>query len=277
MKLYKSLVKQYKNLNDQLSNKDCSDLQTISKLAEENLQLICEESEKINNNINSNKINIDDWENWYTEFFALFHALTLFISIGTVLLFVTIFQNFAKTHITLSSFINIIISLSVNISISSIKANYVIGKGFLPMKKIKLEKQLKLLDKYEKLKVLYEELNQSILIKDENSIEDNYFKAISELVGKTNTLTDLKKRNEYLNKIDNVRDYYEKALIEIKNSSDEKHTELERNLQTSLIKILAEIEFSLDSEIGKEQLINKYHEDSSKVEKQIALSRSRTL
>lgn len=47
------------------------------------------------------------------------------------------------------------------------------------------------------------------------------------------------------------------------------------NLKSYLIKQLAEIEFSLDSEIRKENIIKGIKEDADTVEEQITVSRGR--
>ncbi len=283
MKIYNQLLKYYKKLKLQISSLDNNDnLKTITTAVEENLQLIDSQYENIKESINLHMVDLNNWKEWYSEFFVTLLLTILFVSLGvlgTTMIIGTSFSNFTINNVLAYIFLTLpAIDLAISIPFSLIKTKIKTKIGLSDaLRGIKAQKEENLLKKYENLKNLYVDLVKIISnIKTDNVvIDDSYFQEISNIIAKVKKLSNLEKRKEFLDKIDFLKDYYEKAFIEIKKNSDTKYTETEMNLKTYLIKQLAEIEFSLDSEIRKENIIKGIQEDADIVEEQITTSRGR--
>lgn len=97
MKTYKKLLEYYKKLKLQISNLDNKNLKTITTAAEENLKLIDSQCEKIKGNINLHMMSLNDWKNWYPEFFVTLFLTVILASLwilGATMIIGTSFPNF---------------------------------------------------------------------------------------------------------------------------------------------------------------------------------------
>ena len=275
-KLYKSLSNQYKNLKNQSIDPEAN-LRTIKTAIEENLKVI---NEQINN---------DDFKRYapaikcYRDFKkSYFDSFNILFSICITNLLVLIPAVLLAKSLNLSLLLHLVTIFGPGTALSAF-TNYFITKHYTKidlktaLKGRRFAKEEDLNEDFKKLKKLFEDLEKNIgeVKVNNNIIEDSYFLEISKTLQKIEQLKNKTKKEEFINRLDRLKDYYENAILNIRSENGTLHTDAETELKSYLIRELSKIELELAKDLLQERRVGSIQEDATIVEEQITQARGK--